>query len=100
MTERNVGRIWFDIRLLLGKGPFSYVYRGKLDHSRDVAIKRIIVENQPNVRNHQIVNKQTARQKSQREEESLRQLNHSNVMKLFHIEEEYPVRYTNSRYAK
>ncbi|KAI9561160.1 hypothetical protein GHT06_012116 [Daphnia sinensis] len=96
MVGRHFGRIWLDTEnphLLLGRGQFSDVFRGKLNGSMEVAIKRIVQENQPDPRYNQIAAINPDTQSSKRENEALRQLDHPNVIKLLHVEEHNSIKY-------
>ncbi|XP_059350451.1 LOW QUALITY PROTEIN: serine/threonine-protein kinase/endoribonuclease IRE2-like [Daphnia carinata] len=120
MPGQRIGAIWLDMttpRLLLGRGQFSEVYLGKLNGNRDVAIKRMVVENQPNADYNkipvnqpdaennqipenppdpgynQIVNQTPSTMRSNRINEALGRLDHPNVIKLLHVEEKNSIKY-------
>ena len=66
----------------LGQGGFGLVYRGTF-RGRDVAIKRVLIGRQ-------------TPERSAREYEVMRMLDHPNVMKLLHMKDEKEFRFTQS----
>lgn len=76
----------------LGRGQFSNVFSGTFTENgitKEVAIKRVRPLDLPEVndfeRFHRIQNNVT---QNQREEEALRNLRHSNIIKFFHSQED------------
>ncbi|KAK4014954.1 hypothetical protein OUZ56_027466 [Daphnia magna] len=68
-------KIWYDNYALLGRGSFGTVFKGKFG-GRDVAVKRVEL--------HKV---------NQREEEAMLELDHPNIVKLFHCENDKDFRY-------
>lgn len=81
---------------LLGKGAFGIVYEG-LWNGKIVAIKRIDKTNFLDF-SDSAANSTSAGQ--QREEEVMQQLDHPNVLKLFHVENDVNFRYHPSKLKK
>jgi serine/threonine protein kinase len=73
--------IEFDRNKVLGIGGFATVYEGTWRETK-VAVKRILV-------GHAATNEQ--------EEKALKMLDHTNVIKLFHMEEDQDFRYLKNQ---
>jgi len=84
MTENTVSsRLSYDGNDVLAKGLSGFVFRGSFDESKTpVAIKRVLLEN---------MHKKVAVQK--RNEDALCVLDHPNVVKLLHIEQDQSFKY-------
>jgi hypothetical protein len=72
-------RLTIDRAKILGKGNYGIVYEGALGEIK-VAVKRIPLENVAIISNEQ-------------EEMALKILDHTNVIKLFHVEEDQNFKY-------
>jgi serine/threonine protein kinase len=72
----------FDRQKILGEGGFATVYEGVWGESENkVAVKRILVGDAAT---------------TEQEEKALKMLDHRNVMKLFHVENNQDLKYFNN----
>ena len=84
MTDNTVSsRLNYDRNDVLAKGVAGFVFRGSFDEDKTpVAVKRVLLAN---------MHKKPAVQK--KNEEALSVLDHPNVIKLLHIEQDQSFRY-------
>ena len=80
------GEITFDREKLLGSGGYGQVYEGVWDNKR-AAVKRILLINVDEQEE-----KASRDGEAKQEEEALRQLDHSNIIKLFRVEKDLDFR--------
>lgn len=73
-------QIEYDIQKMLGSGGHSFVFLGKYGQNT-VAVKRVQKVQIPS--------------EGSREEEALKQLNHPNIVKLLHVEDQQHFRYVS-----